>query len=307
MPARVYQPSGKSEPGAIPSLVVVCAVVGAVAGVVEALIAHYVISLFLIFPLVLGAVVGGFAAKRIAKGKIRAPMAAALAGLVGGFVGQLSVHAVEYYEFRSTVSSKIAGIAAKSGQSPDQIIDAVLVHETGHAGLRGYLALQAKQGISIKDEGESDDKGIKFTGVGAYLLWIVEFLLVMGVAALMAANRARKPFCESCKRWYDQNVPVVSGSGDKKDWSVVVQNLERGDFAAAVAARGQVSPKTASTIVLERCSQCDSHDPLLDLKVTKALNTKKPQTSTVYRTLLHPDDARALLAAVEATRAKAAS
>jgi hypothetical protein len=300
MPARPYRPSGASEPGSIPALFVLTLLAGIAGGVVEGVVGRYLISLFIVFPLLLGLVAGGAAAWRVGVGKVRAPALAALAGLLGGLAGQVANDRLEYEFFRRDAAAEV-----RSGH-PDvdagAILDEYLVEQTGQAGWTGFLELQAREGISIKRGG---GHGLKITGIGCYILWLVELLLAGGVALAMAYDRARQPFCERCKAWYALDEPIADGARDA--WKQVVAALERGDIAGALAARGTPTAKAKAALRLLQCATCEAHEPLLKVRVHTGLDGKKPQDKVVYQSLLRADQGRALLAAAkaEAERAEA--
>lgn len=298
MVPRPYRPSGKSEPGAVPVLFLVCALAGLLVGVVEGLVAHYLISLLILFPLALGLAVGAVAGWRVAAGKIRAPAIAAVAALCGGLVGQLTVDRMEYEFFRFEAAAKIQ--AREPQADAEAVIQAYLVQETGNGGWVGFMQLQAQNGISLKRGG---GKGLKLTGIGCYVLWGIELLLAAGVAALMASSRAREPFCEHCRRWYDLDESLAAGSPDKAVWSAVVAGIERGDSTSALAARGAATEKAASIFRLVRCSHCEAHEPLFRIQVVSGLDTKKPKDQRVYQTALRYDQAKGILEALAAERA----
>ncbi|MGC4119239.1 MAG: hypothetical protein QM765_32675 [Myxococcales bacterium] len=303
MTFRKYRPSGLSESGAVPPLFIGCVLIGIATGAAEALFGHWVISLIVVFQVLIGFAVGYFASVRIEKGRIRAPLAAAAAGLLGGFAGQLAVHVVNYELFRSEVRASIVAENPEAAGEASEIIDQILVDKTGRGGFPGFLELQAQVGVSIKKAGSSTDKGIHLEGVGAYILWLLELLVAMGVAAWMAFDRASQPFCERCKRWFDTDLLISSGSADKKAWKAMLEAIDRSDFKAAVAARGEATEKAAHVLHLSRCSQCESHEPVLTLKVVTGLN-KKPQTKVIRASLLRFDEAKALLEAIETANPK---
>ncbi|MFT3915060.1 MAG: hypothetical protein QM704_13350 [Anaeromyxobacteraceae bacterium] len=189
MPVAVPRPSGLSEPGAVPVLVVGCLAVGLAAGALLGVVSQW-FSLLVLFPALLGFAVGVFATWRITEGRIRAPVLAGTVALCGALAAQATVHVVDYEAFRRR------GAAAIRGDSPgadvDAEIDAFLAAQTGQTGLPGFIAFRAKQGVGISRGGKTTN----FTGWGAYGLWMVELLVAGITAAWLAFDRARQPFCE---------------------------------------------------------------------------------------------------------------
>lgn len=57
-------------------------------------------------------------------------------------------------------------------------LDEVFREETGSTGFLGYLKLVAREGISISRSGSG---GVPITGMGVWILWLVELLVVAGL------------------------------------------------------------------------------------------------------------------------------
>jgi hypothetical protein len=288
MPARPYRPSGKSEPGALLPLFLAALAGGVIAGVLEGVVGHYLISLVVIFPLLVGLAAGALASWRVGAGNVRAPALAAVAGLLGGLAGQATTHVMDYQFFRMEVAQTLR--TEDPGVDVGAALDAWLRGETGSGGFVGFVKLQAREGVTIK---RGSGNGIEFTGAGAYVLWVVELLLAAGAAAGLAGARAREPFCEHCRRWYDRDEIATHGGADR--WKDVVAAVERGDAAGALAARGTPTVKTRADVHLVRCSRCEAHEPVLRIVVHTRLDTKKPKEKKVHETLVSFALAQALL------------
>jgi hypothetical protein len=307
MAARPYKASGNSESGAIPVLVLGALAVGVIVGAVESWVSQW-FSLLIIFPLAIGGAVGVFAAFQVERGMVRAPLLAALIGFLGGLAGQGTVHVVDYTRFRSDFLTSLedrrqafigehsddeGAVEEAKGLDLAKLADDQLEEETGSRGFMGYVKLAAREGTEIKRTGQSS--GTKVSGMGTYILWLVEFLFAGGLAFWMALERAKKPFCEISKKWFDREDVLAAGSGDKAQVAQVLDALQADNWSGALSALGQADDKTASVLTLERCSHCEEHEPILHLKVTAGLNTAKPVTKVRYTTLLKPDDARIFL------------
>lgn len=289
MAARPYRPSGKTDSGALPPLLLGAAAVAIGAGLIESFVAQW-FSLLIVFPLAIGLAVGGFSVWRVGRAKIRAPLLAGLVAGLGGAAGQVAFHGGEYLLFRSQAIAEL-----RSSQEGDAagVLDTYLEQQTGSRGFVGYLKLQAQQGTSIRRAGQSHDNGVKVSGLGSYILWIVEALIAAITAAAMAAGRAREPFCERCKKWYGPATPISTGSGEKAAVAAVIRALEVHDMPGAIRAQGEAGGKATSVLLLAQCPSCEEHDPVLTVTVV-VQSGKKTKTARKYQTLLRMEEAKEL-------------
>jgi hypothetical protein len=191
----------------------------------------------------------------IGRHRLRAPLLALVLGAAGGAAGYLTVHAINYVQFRATFVADMKQSAPSAADAPDQI-DELLVRVTGHAGFRGYLEIAAQHGVSIKRVGASDP-GIALSGIGAWLLWLAELLFAAGMAGFIAHRRANEPFCEDCGVWFGLTQRIATGGpGTQVARQQLISALQIGDFARAAAVL--VAPPAKSTFLLKStaCPRC---------------------------------------------------
>lgn len=271
-----------------------------VAGIVEGLVSQW-LSLLLVFPLLIGVAAGGGAHWAIRSRKIRAPLAAMGIAALAGFLGETAVHYLGYRAARATVAERVEGLTGTIDfvalNGVDAAVDSVFA---GHGvdqvpPFVGYLRAAAERGITITSaHGSSSGGSPTLTGVGVYSLWVLEYLLAIGVAVLMAREQASAPFCEGCNGWYTRIEKLAVGDGHKSKFKPLKSRLETGQFADAVRELGKSDGKTAAVVLLKGCTTCNAHEPVLELHSLTALNTKKPQEHVVYRSLVTPTQAQAL-------------
>ena len=94
-----------------------------------------------------------------------------------------------------------------------------------------YL-LQAVQCFDgeINDLGTWGFKTATVSGGFLTFIWIVELLIIVGVATLVSAGNARKPFCEMNNNWFKENrLPAFNVIENK---AVFVSNLETANDTA---------------------------------------------------------------------------
>jgi hypothetical protein len=301
MSLRRYVPTGRGEPLAILAVFGASLVAGLGVGVAEGLVDDW-FSLLVIFPLLIGAAAGGLAVWAVARFRLRAPLLAMVLAAAGGTAGYVAVHVIDYLQFRSRFEAQIK-LADPAVTDAASVLDDLLVAETGKSGFRGYLSSAARQGVSIKRMSSSDD-GIKLSGIGAWIVWSCELLLVAGVAGFLARGRAREPFCETCDTWFGATQPVASGgAGSKPERKQMLAALDIGDVhgAAAVIA-APPAPKSLFAITASTCPRC-SVDAYCTLKRLTAKKGARFQTSTLESWLMARDELSQFTDAVARARA----
>ena len=260
MSLRRYVASGRGGPRAIVAVLGASLAAGIAVGIVEGLLDGW-FSLLVLFPLLIGLAAGGLASWGVARFRLRAPLVALLLGTMGGGAGYVTTHAVNYLQFRSAVEAAMRH-DSPTGVDLDAAFDEALREKTGAAGFRGYLALNAEQGVSIKRMGASD-KGVALTGIGAWIVWLCELLIAAATAAVLAFSRAREPFCEGCEQWFGPVKHVAAGgNGGKPARKELIAALDAGDVVrgAAVFATPPTA-KGAFTLSASSCPRCqmDAH------------------------------------------------
>jgi hypothetical protein len=318
MPARPYRASGKSEPGALSVLLIGSTGLAVIFGIAESFLSQW-FNLLLVFPAIIGFAAGALASKQIRTRRIRAPVTAALFALSAAWIGQATLHGVDYWRFRNRfvgeIESKRQSLLQEHADNPEdvkeiQALDAVkladdqLEKKTGSRGFQAYLKIAAEQGFTISHHGS---KGPQVSGIGTWLFWLFDFIVAGGVAFFIAFERANKPFCETCKRWYDKEAVTAVGSPEAKNWKPAQKALDVRDWQGFANNLGQPTPKAASLLLLERCSTCEEHEPLMTFVVKSRMNTNKPQTAKKYQTLVRSDEVKLLLNELESRKASGAA
>ena len=297
MARRPYVPSGKSDPGALPPILFAAVIAGLLTGALEGFVSQW-FNLLLIFPAALGAVIGGVAGQSVTKRHVRMPLAVAAIGLAAGILGGAAVHGVAYFQARS----KLGALIERDPRAADYIrenglrkaVDVAFGGEEGTLPILGFFKQAAEAGITIKGHGSSGSEPT-LTGIGVYILWIAELFVICGIAIAMLVDAARKPFCEGCNAWYDRRVLLGTGAGDKATLKQVSLHLENGQYADALRGLGTSDAKTASSLMLNGCSKCNAHEPVLEFTGVSGLKGKKPQRRSVFVTLITATEASQLL------------
>ena len=116
------------------------------------------------------------------------------------------------------------------------------------------------------------------TGIVLYVLWTIEALIIVGMAALMPyGDVASEPYCETCGRWPEREIPERK-MGYATDPGLLKTSLEGGDMDA-LAQLGPVGDNAYTEIELKACQSCKQIAWLKVENVTVTLDKKgKEQT-----------------------------
>jgi MFS family permease len=207
-------------PGGSPGGFVVTLVVGLVgAGILGALagIIHNYFWLVLVFPAILGLAIGGVVGLGAKIGKYRREEGAAAAGLLAGLLGAFLVHYVGYL---------------------------LAIQEApwlGQLGFLGFLDLRCMAGVGIGS--------IELGYSGTIIYFVIEAVVVVICAAVLALWPVKKPFCAACNAWKEKKQLGLF----KIDGPRAVEAITTGRPAAMVAP-ATVDDKV--TVSLFRCPRC---------------------------------------------------
>jgi hypothetical protein len=270
MSLRRYVATGRGGSRAIAAVLGASLAAGIAVGIAEGLLDAW-FSLLVLFPLLIGLAAGGLASWGVARFQLRAPVLALLLGAAGGGAGYVATHAVNYLQLRSIVEDAMRD-SNPAGADLHAAFDEALREKTGASGFRGYLALSAEQGVSIKRMGTSD-KGIGLTGTGAWIMWLCELLIAAATAAFIAFGRAREPFCEGCEQWFGPALHVAAGGdGSKPARRELIAALDAGDVVrGAQVFATPPSAKGGFALLASSCPRCqiDAHCTLKQVVTAK--------------------------------------
>lgn len=218
-----YKPSNIVPFTGLLILIVAAIIGGAAVGILVSFVERLV-YLIILFPILMGLAGGFILANAIRLGKVRNPLVGAIFGVVIGILIYGSYHFAGYLNFREEVKTMIledAGITAadilpEDWVYLDEFIDTFLEEEYGQPGFLGYMMLAAEEGVSISPMTSSNDKGINLGQTGTWIYWVVELLIIVGIALVGGRNAALNPYCENCDQWMEKEkligtLPTASG------------------------------------------------------------------------------------------------
>lgn len=263
MSAVYYKPSGRFSPVGLATALGIGLVATFVASWIYGYTMAWIPLVYLNVLLVggYGFAVGSILALGISMGKIRNVLVAVLLGLV---VGLFALYC-----------GWVTWIYAMSSQE-------LLVWDP--------LALGAGI-VALGQEGVWTIKGSKPTGWFLYSFWIIEALIVLGLAVWMSYEASDTPFCEDCEEWMESEVvlgvfkPLGNPSELKRDLE-----LEKLD-AAVSSLEPDPDPGERFTVVqAQSCAACNKGHLLtiLDRSITydKEGNAQSNDTKVVHRLIV---------------------
>jgi hypothetical protein len=164
--------------------------------------------------------------------------------------------------------------------------------------ITGWLRSSAAAGSTIDRVGRSG--GIELGTTGTYGLWLVELLIVVGIATSMALKQARAPFCESCGRWYPDDGPRLVAAGTERQPEVLAA-VEQGDGNALAAMVPERRPR-GGVIALDvrSCPGCDDGAHWVRvLRIEPDGKGKKVKEKTLRQGLVPAAEARSIVAGLQ--------
>ncbi|RZJ51666.1 MAG: hypothetical protein EOO44_14195 [Flavobacterium sp.] len=202
---KYYTPSGKFSPSFVLYFLAVSAIVFPILGLIYAYCIWYIPFVYINFFITLGFgfLVGlAIALFVIKKGKVRNPVLGLLIGVIGGILA-LYFHWAIWIDLvinaGETYGSNRIGITVSNIQflqvfslifQPALVFDSICqVSEYGTWGIRGATV----------------------TGTFLWVIWSIEFIIVIGVSGFLSYLEAQKPFSESTNSWYEEvTLPAFS-------------------------------------------------------------------------------------------------
>ena len=285
-----YRSEGKINARAIVSAMVLGTMTAiAVAFLVWAWELSPIPTLVILTPLIQGFVIGTVLAVLIGRLKLRHPKLMATVGFACGLASVGLIHYAHYLHFLDEIDTTIKTevqaddnllpekkqeILANLAKGSNEMANLVLLDNTGHGGFVGSMMLRAQQGVEIKSA--------HVTGVGMWILWGIEALMVAGVATSMAYKRASIPYCEDCSAWCEKTMSPVVLAGESTD--AFAEALRADDHQGIAALIDQPIDQEALGVhhtraQMHSCANCDQTFADVENVLTK-VKKGKAETKT---------------------------
>jgi phosphate/sulfate permease len=260
-------------------------------------------TLVILTPIIEGFVVGAVLALMVKRLRIRNAL---LAGVLGCGCGLLSiglVHYGHYVRMASLIKADFADrireharlndarrkeMLAKLEREPDSFIDQVIAPRAdGHRGFVGSMIWRNKEGVMVKRS--------KVTGVGLWLLWGFEALLVTGFATGLAAAAAGEPFCEDCQTWCTQSKNVeFYPAALADDVTQAVNADDAGRITALKTAVPETQAPGSTAIDLHSCPSCGLSFASVVVRVPTQKKDQVKETTKAKHICVSPNVVKAI-------------
>jgi hypothetical protein len=197
--------------------------------------------LVLLFPLLMGLAGGSLNLWAISQGKVRNPWLATISGLLTGVVIYGVFLYGGYLLYRSDKIGWAENTSPAEKSEVEADLDRSILDTTGHPGFWGYLDQQAKNGVVIVGEKQSNSPPIIIKDRGAWINWIGELLIICGITTSMSRWRVSAPFSETTNRWFNRadRLGTIANS-DIAQARTALDESRLGDFIALVKIKGQL-------------------------------------------------------------------
>lgn len=263
-----YRPSGKLSPTtllmAVPG-VLIAALLGVVYVAVLAAVPY--VKMCILMCVLAAALVGGAAYLIVNLGKCRNPVAAAL---IGGTMG-----------FTTWITSFVA----------------MWQYSEPQKGFISYVKWRAETGFTTNTSNQH-------SGIELYILWGIEGACFIGTGMVVAARRARSPFCEQCLGWAESgklNFTI------ERPGKAAVEAVKKAQGVAELvpdpaldAAPGPENSRLIYTVL--GCDKCPSVDHVV-IRHSQIITSKKKveeRSKKLHQSvLIGPDELEALKAYAE--------
>lgn len=218
--ANYYTPSGKISPLSLLYLVLACIIAYPLLGLIYAYALWYIPIIYLNFIISIGF---GFGVGAIAMlitvfGKIRNKTLSAVFGVISGLTA-LYLHWAVWVDLVIN-----AGKSYGTDRIGITVSNIKMIQVFALATNPGYLfELIGK----INEYGTWGIRGMTVSGVFLAIIWVIEFVLVIGISAIFPMSQAIKPFCEEEGEWFsEEDLPAFNFI---EDVPKMVADLENGN------------------------------------------------------------------------------
>ena len=162
-----------------------------------------------------GAAIGLTVGIAMRAGKTRNLVLAATIGALCGLIGDIASFQFDY-EYRLVELAEAISEEEGRTMSAEEL--------RSDLPLLDFLVLRADIGYTLGRDG-----GLPIRGILVYLIWLIELVCIVGLAAHFARRRIRDPFCEQCQDWM---LNQVVGVAEPIDEGTVKSAVELGDLDA---------------------------------------------------------------------------
>ena len=260
-----YKPSGKLKPLTF-ALFLGGIAAGCVVAVVYQQLIRWIPYIYVNFVLVcgFGGALGVAGWQMVKLGHCRNKVVAAVLALLMGGVALGASYWWDWQRALSDVAEKETGVTREE-----------LAQEITFSR---FLELKKATGWKI---GKTSSSG-GITGAGVTTLWVLEALIVLGIALGVTASKAGEPYCEKCGRWCNPHAFFLSHTS-RADADPYLQKGDLGGLTQ-INGRAEADPNVSLHFTVTSCGGCT--DTAFLTVAEQTIKQTKKQTNTTKVTLI---------------------
>ena len=217
--ANYYKPSGKFSPVSLIYFILVSLTVLPLLGLIYAYCIWYIPFIYINFLIAaaFGALISVIINKTVIKmGKVRNVTLSLLLGLTGGLIAL-------YFHWAVWVDLVInAGESYGSSKIGITVSNIKVLQVFSLASEPGTLLHLIKE---INSTGTWGIRSSTVSGTFLWIIWLIEFLIIVGISSLMSMLASKKPYCEIGDIWFKEKIlPAFSYIENKEK---MISDLEK--------------------------------------------------------------------------------
>lgn len=228
---KYYKPSGKFSVSSFIYFVLMCIIALPLLGLIYAYCIWYIpfpYINFLItagFGFVIGLLVNYFV---VEKGKVRNVYLASVFGILAGLIG-LYFHWAVWADLVINAGESYGNSRIGITMSNIKILD-VFVLAANPSQLFQLIG-------EINQYGTWGIKGMTPSGVFLYILWAIEFIIVIVISIFTSSIKAHQPFCENSNEWFEEKeLQPLSYIANPKTLTAALEKIEANAFEGITKA-----------------------------------------------------------------------
>lgn len=258
---ETYRPSGAFSPLFILYLVLAIVLSAAIAFLYELLL-YWIPLIYITFLITIGFgfAVGVLGVLAINLGHVRNMAVGLMIGLLIGCGGIAAKYWFQYERFISIVA------------------DNLIAEENVDTEKRSALRKALKEEISFKDQ--IDDRvqrgwnlgkrgaGLPLSGVFVYLIWLIEFGIVVVIALALARHAVRQPYSEALQKWANEEQVVMTLPIDSMEMVDQIKNAGSIDDLLKIPVPKSDESNQFAVYTVNSVAGAEMEDAYLSVKLT---------------------------------------
>ena len=259
-------------------------------GVIVAIVGSF-FYLVILFPVAMGFAGGGIVKAAIQTAKVRRTYQVVLMSLLVAATMYGTYHYGRYVALQvrmsiataSTFGEALSDHGLDTGKT---LLNLALKEETGHDGFIGYMLFKAQDGLSIGKFYSSNRLNLGFTFTWVY--WLLEFGIILWIAASMGKREASIPVCEFCGTRIGREKHL--GGTISANESLLLDLIQRRQFAELGKLIEENADVPSTELYMKRCEACEKGSSYMALRRATKTSGGALQFTDILNLTLQPTD-----------------